>query len=457
MSNPVPNLFFSSGLVLTTVLLAFPDGSAAAPVDADLFDAFVAFYPMHEMARLRYIAVDDPANPVRVGINQFQHGRRLLDHRARVVTAPNNDTIYSSARLDLRNGPVQVEMPRIPKRYYSLQFMNAYTDNIALPGSRTHGEGPMSIVVVGPGWSGAVPAHSLRIDSDTNDLWLLGRVLVDGKEDLPNVAAIQAAMQIKAPAGDFAGLKSAPVKDPDPEQFLAVVNDMLARNPPQGLMLERQQAAAGLGIVPGAVSNWRDLPQALRARWKTQWPLLWSELQQLRRAVPGIGRHASGWEFPPPGVGRWGSNLNLRAAVALRGIAALDSEEVLYLNAIADAAGQRLDGQARYRIRVPAGAVPVDAFWSITMYEVMPDGRFFFADNPIGRYSVGDRTRGLVKNSDGTIDLWLQADAPNEADRLANWLPTPRSAFRMSLRAYLPKPELVAGTAPLPTIDRLSP
>ena len=93
MSNPVPNLFFSSGLVLTTVLLAFPDGSAAAPVDADLFDAFVAFYPMHEMARLRYIAVDDPANPVRVGINQFQHGRRLLDHRARVVSAPNKHTI----------------------------------------------------------------------------------------------------------------------------------------------------------------------------------------------------------------------------------------------------------------------------------------------------------------------------------------------------------------------------
>ncbi len=447
-----------SGLLLSPLLFAMPDGSAAAAqIDADLLDAFVAFYPMHEMARLRYIAVDDPTNPVRVGINRFQHGRRLLDHRARVVTAPNNDTIYSSARLDLRNGPVVVEIPRIPKRYYSLQFMNAYTDNVALPGSRTHGEGPMTIAVVGPGWRGTVPASSQRIDSDTNDLWLLGRVLVDGTEDLPNVAAIQAAMKITAPAGDFPGLHAAPAKDPSPGQFLAIVNDMLARNPPQGQMLARQQAAASLGIVPGAVSNWSQLPEALRQRWQTQWPLLWSELRRLRSPAPGIGRPASGWEFPPPGIGRWGTNLRLRAAVALRGIAALDSEEVLYLNSLADVSGQRLDGTARYRIRVPAGGVPVNAFWSITMYEIMPDGRFFFADNPIGRYSVGDRTRGLVKNADGTIDLWLQADAPAEADRLANWLPTPRSAFRMSLRAYLPTPELVAGAVPLPMIEKISP
>ena len=342
---------------------------------------------MHEMARLRYIAVDEPANPVRVRINQFQHGRRLLDHRARVVTAPNNDTIYSSARLDLRNGPVMIEIPRIPNRYYSLQFMNAYTENIALPGSRTHGEGPMNIAVVGPGWSGTVPAHSQRIDSDTNDLWLLGRVLVDGIEDLPNVAAIQSAMKITAPAGDYPGLRAVPVKDPGPEQFLAVINDMLARNPAQGEMQQKQQAAAKLGIIPGALTSWSDLPELQRTRWQTQWPLLWSELRRLRSATPGIGRHPSGWEFPPPGIGRWGANLGLRAAVALRGIAALDSEEVLYLNALADSAGQGLDGNARYRIRVPAGGVPVNAFWSITMYEVMPDGRYFFVENPIGRYS----------------------------------------------------------------------
>lgn len=440
-------------------IFAMTAGSPAAATssdaaDADLRQAFIAFYPMYEMARLRHLAVDEPANPVRTPINQYQHGKRLLDHRARTVTAPNNDTVYSSARLDLRHGPVVVTMPRVEQRYYSLQFMNAYTDNIALPGSRTHGAGPMKIAVVGPGWQGALPEHDQKISADTNDLWLLVRILVDGEGDLPRVAAIQAGMQISAPAGPYPALQRVPAKDPTPEMFVAVVNDMLGRNPPQGLMLEQQQAAAPLGLRPGETDAWQAMPAALRQRWESQWPQLWRELRQLRSNVPGIGRHASGWEFPPPGVGRWGANLALRASVALRGIAALDSAEVLYLNALADATGQRLDGQQRYRIRVPAGGVPVDAFWSITMYEVMPDGRFFFVDNPIRRYSVGDRTQGLTKNADGSFELWLQADAPAEERRRPNWLPTPRGPFRMSLRAYLPRPELVAGQVALPVIER---
>lgn len=436
------------------LLTAVPHGASAQAADADLREAFIAFYPMYEMARLRHIALDEPANAVRVGINQFQHGRRLLDHRARVVTAPNNDTVYSSARLDLRNGPVTVEMPHVASRYYSLQFMNAHTDNISLPGSRTHGEGPMTIAVVSPGWSGPVPAHSQRIDADTNDLWLLVRILVDGRDDLPNVAAIQAGMRINAPAGDYPPLKVVPVKDPSPEQFMAVVNDMLARNPPRGLMATRQKDAEALGLRPGELTAWSGLAESERQRWRTQWPQLWNDLRRLRSDRPGLGRHASGWEYPPPGVGRWGANLALRASVALRGIAALDAEEVLYLNAMADAGGERFDGNARYRIRVPAAGLPVKAFWSITMYEIMPDGRFFFTENPIGRYSVGDRTPGLARNTDGTIDLWLQADPPEEEARRSNWLPTPRGPFRLSLRAYLPAPELVDGRAALPVIER---
>ncbi len=448
------------GFVLAPLLapifaVAAVDAAAAQTIDAELRRAFIAFYPMYEMARLRHIAVDAPGNPMRVPINQYQHGKRLLDHRARVVTAPNNDTIYSSARLDLSNGPIVVTMPRIERRYYSLQFMNAYTDNIALPGSRTDGAGPMKIAVAGPGWQGPLPDHDRRLDADTNDLWLLVRILVAGESDLPNVAAIQSNMQIIAPPGPYAGLRQIPAKDPTPEMFVTVINDMLGRNPPQGLMLDQLRAVASLGLRPGEIDAWQTMPAGLRQRWETQWPFIWNELRQLHSQGSGIGRHTSGWEFPPPGIGRWGSNLTLRAAVALRGIAALDSAEVLYLNAATDAKGERLDGHHRYRIRVPAQGVPVNAFWSITMYEIMPDGRFFFVDNPIRRYSVGDRTQGLVKNADGSFDLWLLSEAPTDDDRKANWLPAPKGPFRMSLRAYLPTPELVSGKADLPVIEKL--
>lgn len=448
--NPIGRLLIAPVLAMTAV-----GTSAAQTGDADLRQAFIVFYPMYEMARLRHLAVDEPTNPVRVPINQYQHGKRLLDHRARVVTAPNNDTIYSSARLDLRKGPVVITVPRIEQRYYSLQFMNAYTDNIALPGSRTHGAGPMQIVVVGPGWTGALPAHNQRIDSDTNDLWLLARILVDGESDVPNVAAIQSAMTITAPSGPYPALRQVPGKDPSPEMFVRVINDMLARNPPQGLMAEQQQMAASLGLRPGDLDAWQNMSAELRQRWESQWALLWDELRRMRSQMAGIGRHPSGWEYPPPGVGRWGNNWALRAGVALRGIAALDSDEVLYLNAVSDDKGERLDGSRRYRIRVPAGGVPVRAFWSITMYEIMPDGRFFFTDNPIRRYSVGDRTPGLIKQPDGSFDLWLSAQAPADPAQRSNWLPSPRAPFRMSLRAYLPQPELVAGKVALPVIERL--
>ncbi|MBP8309319.1 MAG: DUF1254 domain-containing protein [Burkholderiaceae bacterium] len=426
-------------------------GLAHAQADAPIRDAFLAFYPMHEMARLRHVAVDEPANPARGPVNRFNHVRRLLDHTARNVTAPNNDTVYSSARLDLSLGPVLVDTPRIVQRYYSLQFMNMYTDNVAILGRRVGGDGPLRIAVVGPTWQGEVPAHTHLVRSDTNDMWLLVRTLVDGPADLPAVAALQQAMTIAAPAGDYPIPRVKPVKDPGPAEFRAVINEFLARNPAQGTMAPRAEAAAALGIQAGAATPWADLPDALKGRWEAAWPALMAELRQPANLTM---RRVGGWSFPPRLDGAWGENLLLRATVALRGIAALDTSETLYLSTFADAAGGVLDGRSRYRVRIPAGGLPVSGFWSMTLYEELPDGRFFLTDNPIRRYSIGDRTAGLRSNPDGSLDVLVQADAPSDA---ANWLPAPRGPFRLTLRAYLPQPELVAGDAGLPRVERVSP
>jgi hypothetical protein len=424
----------------------------AAPTAADPYrDAFLAFFPAYEMARLRYTAIEDTANPRRGQLNGLNHLRRLLDHTARNVTAPNNDTLYSSARLDLRLGPLLVETPAIPQRYYSLQFMNFYTDNLAILGRRVGGDGPLKIAVVGPGWTGPVPAHTHLVQADTNDLWLLVRTLIDGADDIPAVAALQDGMHITAPkpAADYPAQRLRPPKDPDPAAFIAVVNEVLQRNPPQGAMAAKAAAAAPLGI--GGKRTWADLPEDVRNGWTTRWAALNTELQN-----PANMRHhlLRGWEYPPDDIGQWSQNDLLRATIALRGIAALDPDETLYLSTFVDIDGQPLSGQQRYRLRVPPGGVPVKGFWSLTMYEVLPDGRFFFTDNPIGRYSIGNRTRGLKVNADGSTDLLLQADAPARAEDAANWLPAPRGPFRLTLRAYLPDPALVRGEAPLPRIER---
>jgi len=434
-------------MMLTLMLLT--DSVAAAPSPTDYREAFIAFFPLYEMARLRHLALEDPATARRGEVNRLNHRQRLLDHTARNVTAPNNDTLYSSARLDLRLGPLLVVTPKIERRYYSLQFMNMHTDNVAILGQRGDGAGPLRVAVVGPGWQGTVPAHTQLVRSDTNDMWLLIRTVVEGPSDLPAAVALQNAMNITSPqpASAYPAQTVRPSKDAGPALFLAVVNEMLQRNPPSAAMATRATAAAELGVGRGA-KPWAELPAAVREAWTTLWPTLNAELQDPANLRT---REVAGWEFPPPEVGQWGDNLLLRATVALRGIAALDLEETLYLSTFVDIAGQPLDGRARYRIRLPTGGLPVRGFWSITMYEVMPDGRFFLADNPIGRYSIGDRTPGLVRGADGTLELLVQPDPPPD---IANWLPSPRTTFRLTLRAYLPEATLVQGQAPLPRVER---
>jgi len=420
------------------------------PGQVPYHDAFIAFYPLYEMARLRHIAIEDPATR-RSELNRLTHLRQLLDHRARNVTTPNNDTLYSSARLDLRLGPVLVEIPRIERRYYSLQFMNMHTDNIAILGRRQDGDGPLRVAVVGPGWQGTLPAHTQRVESDTHDMWLLVRTVVDGPADVEAVAALQERMHITAPqpASAYPVQHVQPTKEPGPEVFLAVIREMLQRNPPRGAMLHRTAAAAELGIGADA-RDWTDLPADVRAGWTAAWPALQAAL----RDPATLRAHTvAGWEFPPPEIGQWGDNLMLRASNALRGIAALDITETLYLSTMVDIAGQPLDGRERYLGRLPAAGLPVRGFWSLTLYEAMPDGRYFLADNPIARYSIGDRTDGLVSGADGSIELQLQPDPPAD---IANWLPTPRAPFRLTLRAYLPEPALVQGQVTLPRVERIA-
>src|SRR5262249_55561183 len=107
------------------------------------------------------------------------------------VVFPNNDTLYSSAWLDLSQGPLVLHVPDTGDRYFVMQFMDFYTNNVAFVGKRTTGTKESDFAVVGPDWKGRLPAGLKRVDSPTNGVWLLGRILVRGKDDLPAVHALQ--------------------------------------------------------------------------------------------------------------------------------------------------------------------------------------------------------------------------------------------------------------------------
>ena len=243
----------SVALLLALILCGSPGASADDGLSELARDAYIYTFPLHEMYRVRYQSLYNWVNPQRVAVNHFAHRRALSDHTSRRVTTPNNDTIYSSAFLDLSGGPLVLDVPAVANRYYSLAFMDFYTNNFAYIGTRTTGEGAGRYVIVGPAAKdAAVPARAQRIVSPTNAVWLLGRFLVVDENDLPNVHRLQDALKL-TPLGAgstprFDGPRARPGRSVD---YFAVVDHALTQNPPPAQDAALMARFAAIDVGPG--------------------------------------------------------------------------------------------------------------------------------------------------------------------------------------------------------------
>jgi hypothetical protein len=412
--------------------------------EAGLEQAFLYAYPLYEIARTGQNRAAQP------GLNRMGHRATLADASMRAITAPNNDTIYSSAQLELSGGPVEVVAPTDLKRYFNITFMDAFTDNFAGIGTGpTKGQGGR-FWIAGPDWSGTAPPSVTVLRSTTNDVWMLGRIVVEGPEDLAAAKALQAQIVI-TPTSDKAprafSVKATGAEDP--ENFLAVVNEMLSRSPGDKGHLARRGLYMDVGI--SGVMQAKPTEQMIEA-WRAYLP---KGLAMLRETFQFRHLISDGWSYQERGVGEFAASDKVRAAIALGGLAALPENEAMYFHGLFEPnSTERLNGANKYVWRVPPGGVPVDAFWSLTMYQPEDDGRYFFTANPINRYSIGDRTKGLVKNADGSIDILIQREKPDGA-MAANWLPAPAGPLRLALRAYLPKAALRDRQWKAPALKRI--
>ena len=418
--------------------------AATGLTEAGLEQAFLYAYPLYEIARTGQNRAAQP------GLNRMGHRASLTDASMRQITAPNNDTIYSSAQLELSAGPVAVNAPTDLKRYFNLTFMDAFTDNFAAIGTGPTGGRGGRFWIAGPDWAGAAPAGVTVLRSSTNDVWMLGRIVVEGPDDLAAAKALQSQITI-LPAGDkpprpFA-VKATSAEDA--ENFLAVVNEMLARSPGDKGHLARRGLYMDVGLS-GSMQS-RPTGQMIEA-WRAYLP---KGMAMLREAFQFRHLISDGWSYQERGVGGFTASDKVRAAIALGGLAALPENEAMYFHSLFESnSTEVLTGARKYVWRVPPGGVPVDAFWSLTMYQPEEDGRYFFTENPINRYSIGDRTDGLVRNADGSIDILIQRDRP-DGEMAANWLPAPAGMLRLALRAYLPKAELRDRRWKIPAVRRV--
>ena len=425
-------------LLVILALLAAPLRAETADT-ALARDAFRFGFPIYEMARTRAAALQ------RQPVNLLVHRRTLADESSRDVTTPNNDTLYSSAWLDLSAGPVILTLPALPNRYHSAALMDLWTDNFAILGTRASlGKGGR-FAIAGPGWTGARPDGTVLVRSPTNDVWLLIRTLIDGPADVDAARTAQLGYGLQASVALSPGRPSPLPAQPDAATFIDSVGAALARGPVPPQHRARLGRLAATGLISGA--SWASLSPSQQAVWSANFATFTAEL---RGGIAATGTVVNGWSYPNAIIGDFGQDDTTRARVALGGLAALPPVEAMYLTAVSDSTGKPLNGSKSYRLRIPTGGVPAKAFWSLTMYEIAADGRLFFAADPLKRFAIGDRTPGLKVGPNGEIDLLIGNRQPADT---SNWLPAPAGPFRTVLRAYLPKGELLTGKWKLPALE----
>jgi hypothetical protein len=402
---------------------------AATAADATAArDAYLYALPLIEMATTRARMLKAPG----AAINKLDHTRTLADHTSRRVTTPNNDTLYSWAFLDLTNGPATLTIPPMGQRYYSAAVMDMFTNNNVVLGTRTIGGEGGTFTLVGPGQA-STGLNPTRIA--TPHAWLLLRVLTDGGEDLAAAHKAQDGFLLKGPPA--APAPAYATRDAAPEAYFAAARALLASDPapPSDLRILRRTAAF-LGAGPFDAAAAADGVD---------------EAKLITMFAKGRQTFTGGWAYPRPTLGDYGQDYLYRGIVALQGLGALPVAEAMYMKAAGDDGAGLFTGDGLYRLSLPA-RLPLDGFWSLSMYEATADGQFFFTDNPLKRYTIGDRTPGLKRNADGGLDIWIGRTDPG-GERSANWLPAPRTGpFAMYLRAYLPKAELLDGRFRLPPV-----
>ncbi|HKQ71989.1 MAG TPA: DUF1254 domain-containing protein [Polyangiaceae bacterium] len=372
------------------------------------------------------------------------------------VVRPNVDTLYTTAFLDLTAEPVLFHMPDTRGRYYVSQLLDANTNVFSAPGKRTTGTGAKDFAIVGPGWKGTLPNGVTRIDSPTNDAWLLSRIQVNGEKDAAAVNALQREQKM-APLSEWPAraiaaepVQPAPAPKTSPEQQVEAMeaNDyfnklaMLMRaNPPAAADAPTTQQFAKIGLVPGLPFRPNDDVTDVLDKAKTH------ALSTIKAKAAQLGTEQNGWRWVTSDVGTYGTDYTQRAAVTYFGLGANLPEDAVYPSVAQDSNGEALDGTKHYLLHFDRDKIPpVKAFWSVTAYD--KDG--FLIANSINRFAARDSE--LKKNPDGSVDILLQADSPG-ADRQANWLPVAKGRpFNLLLRMYWPDKVVVDGKYTPPAV-----
>jgi len=460
------------GASVAAMLASNPVKAEESVVEAfpDAVEAYIYGYPLvtMEMTRRVMTNVEKPAG-TRAPMGQFARIREYPTAEFKDVTAPNADTLYTTAWVDVGEEPWVLDLPDANDRYYLFPMLDGWTNIFEVPGRRTTGTGKQTYAITGPGWKGTLPAGVKEYKSPTAIVWLLGRIYCTGTpEDYAAVHKLQDEISI-VPLSAYGKPYTPPVGKVDPsidmkaavreqvnamsaEQYFNLLATLMVDNPPAGVDSSMVEKMARIGVVPGQPFDSSKLSSMARKSLAEVPKLANAQIMAWMQegVVAGDMKLENGWGFTVK-TGIYGTNYMQRAFITAIGLGANRPQDAVYPTSEGPSLLTSYTGDKKYVMHFAKGGLPpVNGFWSLTMY----DEGYFFVANPINRQSISAR-QNLKHNADGSVDLYIQNESPG-ADNESNWLPAPKGKFILMLRLYWPKdtpPSIIDGSWTIPAVE----
>ena len=440
-----------------------PEEAKAKQAYALGVQAYIWGYPMVIMQRSRDAMTkggDAPVTPEQFDksgllfapVNQVANAWGMLGPKFSAVQSGNSDTQYSVTWFDSSKEPYVLHIPKSNGRYYTYQFIDAWTNNFHYASTRTMGSQDQNYALVAPGWKGKLPKGVTRVDCPTPTGFIIGRWFVEDEKDVAAVNAIQRQVTM-IPLSSFGKSYTPPKVPVVPAKkytgdlaFFEQLGDTLVINgapsADDGLLglLKNIGISVDHGFDPSGLS---DREKKALAEAITDGEAM------LAAKSASMGREVNGWQLSPVLDEYFGNDYLFRAAIGYQAMFVNTPIEAYYPGVFKDVDGNTLDGsKANYTLTFPKGKTPpVGAFWSTTMYDAK---KRLMVENSIDRYKIGSADN-LKANADGSITIYIQADSPGEGKE-SNWLPAPKEPFYMLFRMYLPEIEVLNGQYELPGV-----
>lgn len=466
----LPAIFLAYILLMAVAITSCQSSRIkAAPEEARAIakEAYIYAFPMIDNYRVFYAYFINKEDPeFKAPLNQIKNMPKVFTPEDKAIQTPNSDTPYSMLGMDLRAEPIVLTVPAVEKdRYCSVQLIDLYTFNFDYISPRTTGHEGGSFLVAGPHWKGEVPAGIKRVfRSETEFVLAAYRTQLFHPADIENVKIIQEGYKVQT-LSEFLG-QASPAPSPsidfykplDKEQektslaFIDELNFILQFCPTDSSERELMDRFAKIGIGAGKKFDTAALSPEIKKAIEEGIQDAWKEFDTFEKTEINPGKVTSGDVF---GTRQYLKNNYLyRMAAAIIGIYGNSKEEAMYPLYRIDAEGNPLDASKNKYVMhfAPGQFPPVNAFWSVTMYDLPAS---LLVANPINRYLINSPMLPNLKlDKDGGLTIYIQNKTPGK-EKEANWLPAPDGPFWIAMRLYYPKEEALSGTWKQPPLEKV--